>query len=280
MFWNEALEAFCLDSINLSSSTQERYKMDIRDFFGFCPKEVDKVSSNDVIEWHHYLKNKYKKGSVSLKMSRLRVFFKYLCEEHIRDDNPVSGIRIQTPDMEARATLTKDDYKVLMKATAPNIKRQVILSILYTGGLRPNELVKLKLDAIDWPRGVLLVSDDKKKKERLVPITYDCLTRLKRYLDTRDNDSQYVFPSSIKKGEPITISPVQRFIYNLKYKLEFNKPLSPQVFRYTYASNLWAAGFNLYEIGLFMGHDSIDMTKKYIECFDQSLEQNYRKYCH
>jgi integrase/recombinase XerD len=278
MDWQQALETFCQDSLTLSSSTLINIRIDIRDFFNFCPKELGAVNPQDFVEWRNFLKGKYKYSYVQRKLEWLALFFEYLCEEGFMVNNPAVGIRIPQEDMSARETITKDEYQQLMSASQHDLSDQIMIAILYTGGLRLNELVKLKTNGIDWRRGVLLVYDDKIEKQRLAPITYDCLTRLKMYLQNRESDSIYIFPSSVKKGYPITTTTVNKVLYGYKDKLGIEKQLSPLIFRYTYASNLHAAGFDISEIAQFMGHVKISVTRRYIQCFESSRDENYKKY--
>lgn len=281
MDWTEALELFCRDSIKLSPNTLMNYKWHIRDFFLFCPKNPDQINDTDVVEWYNDLKSRYKLSYVDQKLLHLRIFYNYLNEENIVFANPANGMRMHIDhELRMKEPISKEEYKLLINATKHNIKHQVILAILYTGGLRLNELVKLKISDIEWDRAILLVNDDKKLKQREVLVTYDCLIRLRTYLETRNDDSVYIFPSPMKTGQPLSRIAVQKFINSYMKCLGFTKQLSPQVFRFTYASNLWAAGFDIDEIAKLMGHECIGITKKYIACFDTHLQQIHQTYYH
>lgn len=279
MDWMQALEAFCSDNIQLKHKTIINYKAGIRSFFEFCPKQIDQIKSTDVIAWFSYLKTRYTRNTVSGMIMSLRFFFNYLIEEDVVSVNPAAKIRIRFPDdMQANSPINKDEYKQLIDASKHNMQHQVMMAILYTGGLRRNELVKLKINDIDWNRGVLRVNDYKELKQREVIVTYDCLTRLRAYLQSRKNDSELIFPSSHKGGKPLTGQAINCQINIYKNKLGF-KQLSPRLFRYTYASNLWVAGFSLGEIAQLMGHESINVTQRYITCFEGHLKQIHTKYC-
>lgn len=278
MNWQQALGTYCQDNLTLSSSTLSMISSDVRDFFNFCPENLYAVNNQDFVEWRIFLEGKYKYNSVRRKLKSLAWFFDYLFEEGYIFDNPAIGITIPREAMSVRETISKDEYQQLMIASQNNLSNQVMISILYTGGLRLNELIKLKTNGIDWRRGVLLVYDDKIEKQRLVPITYDCLIRLKEYLQSIKNDSPFIFPSPAKKDCPISKTTVQMVLEGYKVKLVIKKQLSPQVFRYTYASNLHAAGFNIDEIAQLMGHVKISDTRRYIQCFEGSRDENFKKY--
>jgi len=268
MIWQQAIAAFQLDSINLSQSTIDKIYTDVRDFFVFCPKDVNDLVKEDVVDWHQFLVGKYKPNYVWRKLKNLKQFFGYLCYEEIRFDNPAIGEKIPWGDIISRKVITKNDYHLLMETSKPNLMHQAIISILYTGGLRPNELVKLNQRDIDWDKAVLSIYDDKKNKERKVAITYDCLTRIKWYLESRKSYSSLLFPSPFKEGYPIDPKSLWLLLNRYKNKLGISKQLSPIVFRYTYASNLHAAGFKTDEIAKLMGHDNLNTTRRYIQYFE------------
>jgi len=65
---------------------------------------------------------------------------------------------------------------------------RLALVLLYTAGLRREELVQLTLDDIDPRKGVLRVSESKFHKSRIVPLSASAGQELRRYLRIRNRE--------------------------------------------------------------------------------------------
>lgn len=279
MDWQQGLEAFNKDNSKLCDDSINKYYYSVRDFFRYCPKDVEDVTAEDVKKWRDYLISKYKTNYSSKNIERLRGFFNYLYEEEILDNNPAKDFKIPRGGVIAKEIITKKEYRLLIEATQNKLEDQVMFAILYSSGVRVNELVKLKVTDINWKIGKILVNDDKTAKQHYVPLTYECLTRVKIYLNSRQFESDFIFTHSYHKGNPIKQVAIQRRMRIYKKKLGFNKQLSPYIFRYTFASNLYDAGFDIYEIADMMGHDDISITRSYIKSFKNRRKHEHDKYC-
>lgn len=148
---------------------------------------------------------------------------------------------------------------------------RVMTAVLYNTGVRVSELVSLK------KKDVTLNKDStscihvmgKGRKERTIPLwktTRDYLTEFLKEADYNGGD--YVFTD--KHGERMTRSGV-------KYRLDclvkaaslhcpslLKKRVTPHVFRHTTAMHLLAAGIDISTIAIWLGHESIETTHKYV----------------
>ncbi len=62
---------------------------------------------------------------------------------------------------------------------------RIAVVLLYTAGLRRGELLRLTLDDVEPRSGVLRIRESKFHKSRLVPLSPDARTELRRYLRKR-----------------------------------------------------------------------------------------------
>jgi len=67
---------------------------------------------------------------------------------------------------------------IAMISSSQNIKHRFVLSILYSGGLRRNELLNLKITAIDSKRMVIHIKNGKGGKDIVTLLSSSVLTDL------------------------------------------------------------------------------------------------------
>ena len=68
-----------------------------------------------------------------------------------------------------------------MIATTQNIKHRLILTVLYSCGMRRSEVINLKLSDINHSRGIITVEQSKWGKDRLLPLPQTLVSILKEY---------------------------------------------------------------------------------------------------
>ena len=66
--------------------------------------------------------------------------------------------------------LNKSELKELFKAPAL-LKHRIVLTLIYSAGLRSQEVITLKLSDIDYERKTIHIRQSKYKKDRIVPLS-------------------------------------------------------------------------------------------------------------
>lgn len=61
------------------------------------------------------------------------------------------------------------------------MKHRIILTLAYSGGLRSQEIIALKLSDIDFERKTIHIRQSKYKKDRIVPLSEYMAVGLKKY---------------------------------------------------------------------------------------------------
>ncbi|MDD4713568.1 MAG: tyrosine-type recombinase/integrase, partial [Bacteroidales bacterium] len=66
---------------------------------------------------------------------------------------------------------------------APSLlKQRVVLALIYSTGLRGQEVINLKISDIDFVRKTIHIRQSKYKKDRVVPLAESMAVGLKKYL--------------------------------------------------------------------------------------------------
>lgn len=109
----------------------------------------------------------------------------------------------------------------------------MILVHLYTG-LRPSELLTLKIKDVDMEKGLLKIRDTKTFHDRLVPIHRKALNSLKRYIDSRDDECPFLF--KVYRGNKDISLERYRYLLNNYCKMSGVKKITPYMVRHSFAT--------------------------------------------
>ena len=144
----------------------------------------------------------------------IRLLGKYMCaigkEAYILPEKYVSVKHNFTPyiftDDELRRLFYAIDLITPTK-TEPfiHVMAPVLFRLIYTCGLRPNEGRELKCENVHLESGEILITNTKKKKERMVVMSGDMRSMMTSYFVERSSFGQgndYCFPSA--KGGPLS----------------------------------------------------------------------------
>lgn len=208
------------------------------------------------------------------RLSALRQFFRFLCSEHQRQDDPTRNIDAPRLGRSLPKYLTEDEvshlfYAIGTKKNHDVVRLKALLELLYAAGLRVTELVSLPLAAIQFDRAMVLVKG-KGGKERVVPLGDPALRALKSWLSYRKETldksncrSAFLFPS--RDGtKHLTRQRFFQMIKQLALEADLDPArLSPHVLRHAFATHLLEHGADLRSVQTMLGHADIATTQIY-----------------
>ena len=161
--------------------------------------------------------------------------------------------------------------------------------LTYTCGLRPMEGRERKRSDIDLHTGEIQIVNSKRHRSRIVVMSDDMLSLMKRYTIARDSvspDSVYLFPNS--RGIPYTAAFMQKKLVgfysaaNPDVPKEFLPPIRVYDLRHRFATavlNKWLdAGMDINSrlpyLQTYMGHDNIESTAYYIHILPENISKS------
>ncbi len=155
--------------------------------------------------------------------------------------------------------LSKEDVKAILEATV-NIKHKALLMTIYSGGLRLNEVVHLRLRDIDSKRMVVTVRAGKGKKDREVMLSEALLPILRSYVKAH-RPKEYLFEG--QDGGPYSPRSVQQVLKTAMRVAGIKQMASIHTLRHSFATHLLESGTDIRFIQEFLGHQSIKTTEIY-----------------
>lgn len=161
--------------------------------------------------------------------------------------------------------------------------------LTYTCGLRPMEGRELKRSNVDLRTGEIQIVNSKRHRSRIVVMSDDMLSLMKRYTIARDSaapDSIYLFPNP--RGIPYTAAFMQKKLQgfysaaNPDIPKEFLPPIRVYDLRHRFATavlNKWLdAGVDINSrlpyLQTYMGHDNIESTAYYIHILPENISKS------
>jgi integrase/recombinase XerD len=278
----------------LSPKSIEAYERDIRQFAQFLipPNENNLVwletevgyenTKNDIFNYFNYLNELGIASSTQSRiLSALKGFWSFLFREDFLESYALEGIN--SPKMQRKLPVVLDYQEVLAIfnqcpiTNADGIRLRAIVEVLYASGLRVSELTDLQLPQIHREIGVLQVIG-KRNKERIVPIGNEALLWLDMYIQ-EVRSSYPIKPKAHntvflnKRGMPLSRVSVFTMVKNLAVMAGIYKPVSPHVFRHSFATHLLEGGADLRAIQEMLGHESITTTEIYTHLDMQYLKE-------
>ncbi|MEO9601277.1 tyrosine recombinase [Parasphingorhabdus sp.] len=213
---------------------------------------------------------KLQNSTVARKSSSLRRFFGFLVEEGFRENDPSDALPRPGLARSLPKTLSHAEIAMLFQLITEGLNNQpvkpaivrlsAIMELLYGSGLRASELVSLQRSSMASDKPYLIVKG-KGDKERLVPISQQARTAVRRWIELIDSKEKWLFPS--RTGH---ISRVRLFQVIKEHAAKAGidpANISPHVLRHAFATHLLEGGADLRALQTLLGHSDISTTQIY-----------------
>ena len=282
-----SIKDFINDFINqfISDQTKRAYLRDLDDFFSFLKTGDVTILHPSEIKGHHfqfYRDELMAKGLASATITRklvaIRSFIKWSMAQKLIEYNPLDVVKL--PKVQTQApTLAFDDHEVvqMINSVDANSKKgsmhKLVLTMLFSLGLRRSELANIKIKDIYQERGhYVLEIHGKGNKTRLLPLSKSIINALSEYSNSmKDNgilfdDNDYLIQSVLngKNHKPIDGSTIYRIIEKYAKICNINKRVSPHSCRATAISHLLDTQKTpIRDVAIFAGHSKITTTQRY-----------------
>lgn len=152
-------------------------------------------------------------------------------------------------------------------------RTKLIVSLLYSSGIRVSELTQLNRDAIKNRQFTVV---GKGRKPRICFIDARTEIFLKEYLNKRKDRLDALITT--KDGTRASNSTIQLIIRNATEKADLKKKVSPHTFRHSFATNFIENNGNVRYLAALLGHSNIQTTAHYTHIVNGDLKKIYQKF--
>lgn len=283
----EAFRAHLINQRNLAPETVSTYLDTVTRFLDWrfgahSPPALNALGAEDINAFMLEQARRYSAGHTQLIASALRGFLRFLLQCGVLSIDLAQAV--PAPARRQLAGLPKfmpgEDVERLLDSvdqTRPQgLRDEAILLLLARLGLRAGEVVRLRLDDLDWEAGELVIRGKCGRRERL-PLPWDVGEALSRYLrDARPACStRQVFVClraprrGFKAGNAVgTI--VRRALARADLHPAHR---GAHLLRHSLATRLLREGASLVEIGELLRHRNLDTTRIYAKVDEHALRR-------
>jgi integrase/recombinase XerC len=229
----------------------------------------------------------YASSTVARKLASMRSFFAFGHREGWVRSNPAKPLRSPRRSRKLPSFLTGDEIGRLLAAPpaadAAGIRDRAILEVMYSSGVRVQELVNLNDTDLDLRGGTIRVRG-KGRRERLGIVGSHAQSALRAWLAARPKAAlpgggraiQPLFTN--KFGTRLSVRGVARLLEKHLATAGLAGRASPHTLRHSFATHLLDAGADIRSVQELLGHKSLVTTQIYthvttarlLEAFDRA----------
>jgi len=273
-----------------SQKTIIAYKNDLKSFqlFNhnkFEQKDIKRVNYSQIRTWVVKLvADKISNGTINRKISSLNSYYKFLLKTGDIKISPLNEHKalktkstIQLPFSETEITNVLNPSN--FDKSFEGYRDFLILELLYTTGMRRQELIDLKIQNIDYSNKRIKVLG-KRNKERYIPLISSTIESIDTYLKYRDelknlkgNDKLFL----TSKGKKIYDNLVYRITKKYFSGFSSKSKKSPHILRHSFATHLLNNGADLNSVKDLLGHTSLAATQVYTDRSIEEIKKVFKK---
>lgn len=272
-----------------SKHTIKSYKTDLIDFRDFIENtyqsNVNNLHYNQIRTFIVYLSQQdLSNRTINRKLSALKTFYKFLVKTEIIETNPLAKHKtLKTPKKISIPFSEKEILRVLEQFDTQQplhfslLRDKTIISLLYSTGIRREELIQLKIEDVNLSQNTIKVLG-KRNKERIIPLLQTTKKELEEYLLKRrevQSKNNYLFITD--KGKKIYGTFVYRLI-NYYFSVVTTKvKKSPHIMRHAFATHLIDQGAEINAVKELLGHTSLASTQVYVNTNLKKIKEMYNQ---
>jgi len=262
---------------NYSVHTVKSYVNILDQFMRWVTLPLHEVTGKEIgLYVDHLLGKRWTPKTITCHLQTLRLFFDYLINEEARSmANPVTRISLRLPKPLPRHL--QDGQVTRLFAVIRDQRDRALFMVMLRCGLRVQEVADLTVDAIDFGRRQIFVSNGKGAKDRIVYVSEDARSALLAYLGRRSSKAEGLFlvQKGPMKGKPLSVRGIQKRIEY--YARKSGLGVSCHQLRHTMATQLLNADADLATIQDLLGHGQITTTQRYCRVANLKVQRDYYK---
>ena len=246
------------------------------DFYGKLGKgQIERIERVDLEAFiEHEQDRGLRISTVRTRLACIIAFLHFLMEQDIVPGSLLKrGIKLRLPDVLPRAMNPTDVRKLL--GVIEDIRDRTLFLLLLRTGMRIGEALGLRLNDLDIKaRKVHLYEGEKNSMGRVVYLSDDALFAIKLWLRRRDKSKEFIFYGR-SNGHLCYSTGRGLFIKYLQKAGLDQKGYTVHCLRHTFASELLNAGMRLECLQQLLGHQDIEVTRRYARLTDTTREEEY-----
>ena len=273
-------------SSGMAACSIEQYRLAVRQLCEFCNKELNNITTEDVMYFLVEYKRIHNVSDVSMEGKRkyLSSVFSYLTKHKKIKENPMLLIEPIRHKECVKKPLNDSEIEML-RINCKEKRDLAIINLFLDTGIRVSELCGIKLDDVDFSKLSCVVLG-KGNKEREVYFSGKTAIHIREYLKERKDITIDSMGIKYNKNTPLFVSvknpynaiqkeTVEQMVRNLGQSSGVVR-VHPHLFRSTYATRLAQKGVSVNIIAKSLGHANLNTVERYALLDNVHIEQSIR----
>lgn len=264
-----------------SQNTVISYKRDLTLFFLYLKSEdITKIDNQTIQSYLSFLYvKKLSNASIARKLAALRSYGKYLSKYKNINYDFIKTLTLPKKGKSLPDFIHNDELEILLNLPINSfieLRNSLIVHLLYSTGLRLNELTNLKVKDYDENSNIFRVIG-KGNKERIVIFSNKTNMLIKEYLKQRSHIPEpYLLLN--KNYSKLSNRGVELILANISKSYLGHNKLHPHMLRHTFATKLLNKGMDIRSLQELLGHETLAATQIYTHIAKSELLELYTTY--
>lgn len=244
---------------NLSIRTQRTYISLVARFSQFHHRSPARLGVDEILAYLVHMRDVLHVSYCLFNQTVCALRFFYL---HVMDrPDLVLRIPFGRRPKPLPGVLSQDEILAILDSCA-SFRDRVLLTVLYSAGLRLGEVCRLEVRDIDSPRMLLHIRSAKGQRDRYAPLSPIALDLLRAWYRQK-HPSGLLFHLIKDPSRPINHSTVQRALKLAVRRAGITKHVSPHTLRHSFATHSMEQSTAMPVIQQMLGHASRRTTEIY-----------------
>jgi integrase/recombinase XerD len=272
-------------SRDIAITSQKTYRNSLNVFWNwYLRKRKTQIAFPKLSDIKQFRSSMYKKHrsyfSVDSYLYSLRLFFSWMYENFIINENPMNGFRIDKRKKEFKRRPLNDEQATMLlnsfdKSKPSELRDYTMVLIMLIMGFRRVELVRMCIGDLHGSE-LLVQGKGEKSKNNSLNVPASLLMVLNHYLAQR----KYKYPqspffpsfSNNSQKRPISENYISGMVKSHLRQIGVNDPnISCHSLRHSCGFMLMKEGHDIHDVQIQLRHNSIDTTKMYVSMIDKEL---------
>lgn len=265
-------------SRGLSRRTIQYYQSELGYFRAWLDqrniKRLDEIGAGTIREYLTQLGKTRNPGGIHAMYRALRALYNWLKFEF---DWPSPMVKVRPPKIVIVPLpgVSLDNVELMTKGAG--LRDKALLLTLLDTGARASEVINMNISDLDWSSGAIIIRKGKGGKYRTVYLGQKARRAVRAYLRSREgaDDHSPLFCTSDR--ERLTLSALRDMIRRRAIDNQVTPVPCIHDFRRACALQLHRNGEDILTISRYLGHSTIEVTRRYIDLNDHDLREAHMR---
>ncbi|MCH7771053.1 MAG: site-specific integrase [Bacteroidetes bacterium] len=253
---------------NYSEQTIKNYSSALKLFLEYIENlKLEQVTDEEIQNYLYYCKTekKYSYSSMKQVIAAISYLYKKVFNKQIPE---ALNIELRKPSTLPSVLSTKEISRILV--VTKNLKHKTILLLIYSAGLRLNELLELKIGDVDSEAMKIHIKQGKGKRDRYIMLSENVLNLLREYYKVY-KPKHYIIEG--QNGGKYSPKSVQSAFKTALKKAGIKKKATVHTLRHSFATHLLDEGTDIRYIQELLGHKRLETTQIYTHVSSYSIDK-------